>query len=836
MNTLLSEEEARRLTALYSYSILDSIPEKEYDDITLLAAQICGTPIALISFIDQSRQWFKSNQGLAFQHIPREHALVTDSSQILSNFLLVNDARQDDRFKHNPLVTGEPNIVFFAGEPLIDDDGFTLGSLCVLDSQLHQLSEAQIGALKILASQVMTLLTARRKAIHQARLQQQLRISEARFQNLVTATPAATAIFVGRDMIIQQVNQPMLAIWGKDDSVVGKPLHTAMPELEGQPFLAQLQRVFDTGEPFLHQEGVAWVIEKGQPKQVYFNHAYNPLLDERGQIYGVINVALDVTSQVVVRQQLAEREARFRGVVEQAPMAIGQLKGRNMVVELGNERLFEVWGKDASVVGKPLVEALPELDGQPFMELLENVYDTGTPFYGTGILAKLVRQGRLDEVYFDFSYSPIRAIEGQITGILILAIDVTDQVLTRQAIEKSEYRFRSLVEDAPFAIAVYETADLAISVANDAMIELWGKTDAVIGQPLADALPEIADQPFIPLLKIVYATGETYRTTEQAATLWIDGRLQTRWYNFVYHPLFDSTGQVYAILNMAVDVTEAYLARQQLQQSEHRYRELVADLDDRVQTRTQELTLLNQDLQRSNENLQQFAYIASHDLQEPLRKIQAFSDLLGLQLTNHVEQSVVDHLQRITNAASRMSNLIRDLLTYSRISPRMQAFGLVSLKAIMDGVLSSLQKTILRTGAQLEVAELPAAKGDKSQLSQLFENLLTNAIKFVEPDQKPQIQVQYFHRSVDDLPGEVRPTSLVPFYHQISVKDQGIGFDEKYMDRIFQVFQQLNNRSDYPGTGVGLAICQRVVENHGGGITADSQPGHGATFCVYLPA
>ncbi len=287
---------------------------------------------------------------------------------------------------------------------------------------------------------------------------------------------------------------------------------------------------------------------------------------------------------------------------------------------------------------------------------------------------------------------------------------------------------------------------------------------------------------------------------------------------------------------MAVDVTEAYLARQQLQQSEHRYRELVADLDERVQTRTQELTLLNQDLQRSNENLQQFAYIASHDLQEPLRKIQAFSDLLGLQLANHVEQSVGDHLQRITNAASRMSNLIRDLLTYSRISPRMQAFGLVSLKTIMDGVLSSLQKTIQRTGAQLEVAELPAAKGDKSQLSQLFENLLTNAIKFVKPDQKPQIQVQYFHRSVEDLPGEVRPTSLVPFYHQISVKDQGIGFDEKYMDRIFQVFQQLNNRSDYPGTGVGLAICQRVVENHGGGITADSRPGHGATFCVYLPA
>ncbi|GAB3753236.1 PAS domain-containing protein [Spirosoma pomorum] len=836
MNTLSLEEETKRLAALDSYQVLDSLPEQDYEDITLLASQICRTPVALISLVDQSRQWFKSNRGLSFRQTPREQSFCAHNLLALSSPLIVEDARQDERFQQNPLVTGDPNIVFYAGEPLVDEDGLALGSLCVIDSQVRQLDEGQLRALKILANQVVALLTARRKAIQEAHLQQQLRASEARFQDLVMATPAATAVFVGRDMIIQQVNAPMLAIWGKDDTVTGKRLHTAMPELEGQPFLAQLQHVFDTGEPFLQQEGMAQVIENGQLKRVWFNHAYNPLVDEKGQVYGVINVALDVTSQVVIRQQLAEREARFRAVVEQAPMAIGQLKGRNLVIELGNERIFEVWGKDASIVGKPIDEALPELEGQPFMELLESVYDTGIPFYGTAVLAKLVRRGSLEDVYFDFSYSPIRAVDGQTTGILIMAVEVTQQVLARQEIEKSELRFRSLVEEAPFAIAIYETADLLISLANDAMINLWGKTKAVIGQKLMEALPELADQPFIPLLNVVYATGQAYRTTEQAADLLIDGRMQTRWFNFVYQPLLDGEGRVYAILNMAVDITEKYLATQRLQESEQSYRELAAELDDRVQARTQELLSVNQDLQRSNDNLQQFAYIASHDLQEPLRKIQAFSDLLTLQLANHADPSVGDHLQRIANAGARMSTLVRDLLAYSRVSTRQQTFGPVSLRTILAGVVVSLQQTIQQTGAQIEVAELPTARGDKSQLSLLFDNLLTNAIKFVEPEQRPRVQVQYNYCSARELPGEVRPTANVPFYHRISVTDNGIGFDPKYLDRIFQVFQRLHSNDSYSGTGVGLSICQRVVENHGGGITATSEVGQGTTFWVYLPA
>jgi signal transduction histidine kinase len=264
---------------------------------------------------------------------------------------------------------------------------------------------------------------------------------------------------------------------------------------------------------------------------------------------------------------------------------------------------------------------------------------------------------------------------------------------------------------------------------------------------------------------------------------------------------------------------------------------VVADqLEEQVQARTRELQAAVQDLERSNENLQQFAYVASHDLQEPLRKIQSFSNLVSQSLPSGTDASVERYLERITAAGARMSALIKDLLAYSRITTRQQAFGLVSLQAIVADVLLVLDWEIQQSGAQLEADELPIVQGDHTQLSQLFQNLLSNALKFVRPGQTPRIRIQYVLCPRSDLPPEAHPGSQVAAYHQIGVSDEGIGFDPKFVDRIFQVFQRLHGRQEYAGTGVGLAICQRVVENHGGALTADSQPGHGATFCVNLPA
>ncbi|GAB3047253.1 sensor histidine kinase [Spirosoma pulveris] len=293
---------------------------------------------------------------------------------------------------------------------------------------------------------------------------------------------------------------------------------------------------------------------------------------------------------------------------------------------------------------------------------------------------------------------------------------------------------------------------------------------------------------------------------------------------------------------------ERVRAEEALSQSEEQLRQLSVNLESQVQQRTGELAAANHELivknqalaeangllVRSNGNLQTFAYIASHDLQEPLRKIQQFGDLLKPLYTGSTGEALV-YLERMQMAAARMSTLIRDLLDYSRISTRRDESAPVSLQTIVATVLNTLDWTIQQTGAQIQVGPLPTLSGDASQLGQLFQNLLSNALKFHKPGVAPLIQILSCRVLARDLPKGFTPHRAVSVYHRIDIVDNGIGFEEKYLDRIFQVFQRLHGKSEFTGTGIGLAICEKVVTNHGGAITAVSQPGQGATFSVYLP-
>ena len=259
-----------------------------------------------------------------------------------------------------------------------------------------------------------------------------------------------------------------------------------------------------------------------------------------------------------------------------------------------------------------------------------------------------------------------------------------------------------------------------------------------------------------------------------------------------------------------------------------------------LQHQAQALEAANRELQRSNDNLQSFAYIASHDLQEPLRKIQAFGDLLLTQYAQALDDTAHDYLRRMQGAAGRMSLLIRDLLAYSRLSAHQEPWQPVALTELINDVLTDLDVVIRESDAIMTINELPTLTGDRMQLRQLFQNLLTNALKFRRLDQPPAIHISSRRIWHTDLPADVAlpalDKSMKPqAFVEISVADNGIGFDAKYADRIFQVFQRLHVRSQYEGSGVGLAICKRVAENHQGAIRASSQSGEGATFQVYLP-
>jgi signal transduction histidine kinase len=250
------------------------------------------------------------------------------------------------------------------------------------------------------------------------------------------------------------------------------------------------------------------------------------------------------------------------------------------------------------------------------------------------------------------------------------------------------------------------------------------------------------------------------------------------------------------------------------------------ELEQRVRERTAELGTANEALRRSNQDLEQFASIASHDLQEPLRKIQAFGDRLQHQAGDALGGQSLDYLARMRAAAARMRTLINDLLTFSRVTTQVRPFQEVDLAAIARDTVADLEGRIQQTQGRVELGELPTLEADPVQMHELFLNLIGNGLKFHRPGEQPVVRV-----GGRQLPENGPGGPLC----ELTVRDNGIGFEEVYRERIFEVFRRLHGRSEYEGTGIGLAICRKIVERHGGTIAACSAPGQGATFVVTLP-
>ena len=278
------------------------------------------------------------------------------------------------------------------------------------------------------------------------------------------------------------------------------------------------------------------------------------------------------------------------------------------------------------------------------------------------------------------------------------------------------------------------------------------------------------------------------------------------------------------------EIAERIRAEQELKGYQDRLEELVEERTTELQ---HELALRKRSdaalksyavqLSRSNQDLQDFAFIASHDLQEPLRKIQAFGERLVNRYADQIPAEGQDYLRRMQSAALRMQNLLNDLLAYSRVNTRPQPLRQIQLGEIAAEVLSDLEVRLEESGGRVELGELPAVQADALQMRQLFQNLIGNALKFRGPDTPPLVRVYAEHPEEEN--GSFR----------LCIEDNGIGFDEAYLERIFQPFQRLHGRSEYEGSGIGLAICRKIVERHNGSITASSAPGQGASFIVTLP-
>ena len=690
---------------------------------------------------------------------------------------------------------------------------------------------------------------------------QALAESENRFRSIVEQIPGAVLVVRGDNFVIDQINLPMMELIGRGAEAIGQPFLSLMPELAGEFAWRQVQRAYNEGISYEGKEILVTHSRAGVVGQYFYNLSYRPLW-EGGIITGVIQAAVDITEQVIARKKLEETETKLRGVIAAAPAGIGLFIGRDLVIESANQTFIDIVGKGPGVEGLPLREAMPELltEGQPFLKILDDVFTTGIPFISPASLVKIVQNGVLNDNYYNISYTPLRDSGGEIYGILDIAIDVTAQVISQQSLAEKESTLLGAMEIADMGIWELNMRT-GITTYSERLKRLFEFEQdyidfAQLYNPIheddRDRLKAAVENASIPgsdgFLDEEY-TVITRQTGRQRIV-----RAQAKMY-------FDEEGKPERLVGSMRDLTQQrqvqwdleLLVQQRTQELEAANEELAA-INEELATSNEELEVsndeyaainkrmeeVNNNLLRSNNSLETFAYVASHDLQEPLRKIQQFSSLLLTRYGDSIGGGLA-YVERMQAAAHRMSVLIDDLLNFSRISTHQDINNLVALNDVVNMVLSTLEITIQETSMRMHVGELPVVTGDASQLAQLFQNLVSNAIKFSRVDRsgKPAVpEINIISETVDvaNLPASIKPVLSVAEYHRISVSDNGVGFDEKYLDRIFQLFQRLHGRTEFAGTGIGLAICEKVVHNHGGAITASSRPGAGATFMVYLPA
>lgn len=648
-----------------------------------------------------------------------------------------------------------------------------------------------------------------------------LRESENNLRNIILQAPVAMCILKGPQYVVEIANDRMFKFWGKSaETLLNKPIFEGLPETKEQGFEDLLEKVFTTGKTFSAYGLPVTLPRNGRIETVYVNFVYEALFEEGGKISGIMTVVSEVTEQVLAAKKMEESEQRFKTLITESTVAVALYLGRNLHIQYVNEIMTGYWGKDLSVVGKTLAEAVPELQGQPFLNLLDNVFTTGESYYGKEEKAMLNVNGKLAPFYFNYSYKALRNTDGEIYGIHHMAMDVTEQFVARKQIEQSEASLRNIILQAPVAMCIYRGSEYVIEIANDRMFEFWGKrAEEVLNKPLFDAIPEAKGQGYEEFLKTTFTTGKTFSAFGLPVTLPRNGKVETVYINFVYEALREGDGKITGIMVVATDVTEQIVAAKKIEQV--------------VKERTLELAIANERLQKSNAELSQFAYIASHDLQEPARKISTFTEMLEKNLGN-VDTRSKKYLEKIDSSASRMLTLIRDVLTFSRLSTTGEKRSVIDLNIILKNVLDDFELLIEEKRADIKSDTLPAIYGIPVQISQLFSNLLSNALKFSGKDKAPVITLK-----VRPVPAEeiYRNTALNPqlAYWKISFRDNGIGFNQVNANQIFEIFQRLHGKTEYTGTGIGLAICKKIAQNHRGDIYAESALGEGATFHVFLP-
>ena len=549
----------------------------------------------------------------------------------------------------------------------------------------------------------------------------------------------------------------------------------------------------------------------------------SPIRDREGRITGTSIIARDITEQKLAEVAVQRAYHYNRGLIEASLDPFVTISPDGAITDV-NEATIQVTGVPRH-----------ELVGTDFSTYFTDPARAKAG-YETAFRAGSVRDYELGIRHRDGTVRPVvynatvyRDEEGEVAGVFAAARDVTELKKAEEAARRANRYNRGLIEASldPF---VTISPDGAVLDVNDATVRATGiSRDELVGTQFSDYFtdPGRARAGF----ETVFRDGTV---TDYALELrHRDGRITPVRYNASLYR--DEEGAIAGIFAVARDVTELERAREALQDA-------YDDLDDRVRERTADLVEANlslereiaghratsaelerrsRELARSNEELQQFAYIASHDLQEPLRAISGFTELLARRYRNSLDERADRYIKFIVDGTNQMQQMIQDLLAYSRVQTKAHEFGPIDSNLAVEQALRNLRALIQERGAVVTVdGPLPEIYADGIQITQVFQNLVGNALKFQQPGVTPEVRI-----SAERDDGDWR----------FSIADNGIGIDGRHLDRIFQLFARLHAKGEYEGTGIGLAVCKRIVERHGGSIAATSTPGEGSTFTFTIP-
>ncbi|MXN89615.1 PAS domain-containing protein [Flavobacterium sp. Sd200] len=485
---------------------------------------------------------------------------------------------------------------------------------------------------------------------------------------------------------------------------------------------------------------------------------------------------------------------QLEDVVLSAPFPIGVFTGRELTVVLANKALIDAWGKGDDIIGRSYIEILPELQGMGIYQQLWQVLDTGEPYIATNRRVDLIKKGIKEVHYFNYTFTPLKAPDGTVYGVMNTAADVTELVMAKNHAAEAEEKLTLAIENAK--LGTYEinleNGDIKTS---GIFKEIWRITDPITNYDLIGKLhPDD-----------LHIREQSHREAELTGKMSYELRIihnnsEVRWLRI--NGFYIDSPDTKSLFGTVQDITEQKSFEEELKL--------------KVDERTRQLL-------RSNESLSQFAHAVSHDLKEPLRKIRFFTGALNDMLEPDSKARTL-YAAKIEKSAARMHSMIEDILAYSVMDAAAFSVQKIDLNVLLSEVLGDLELVITQKDAVINRSLLPDIQGAHVLLSQLFYNIIGNSLKFSREAVRPHINITSHLLS--------KPSGDCI---KIEIADNGIGIEKEFVDKIFEPFKRLHSKDTYDGTGLGLSLCHKIVQRHNGTVSVWSEIGLGTTFEIILP-